>query len=420
MAKTIKAIVCPTCGSNKKTEIKPDYFVCESCKTEYYLDSDDINIIHTNKSSPTYTPPVLKNPKPALITGIFLAFCAFIFLSYFFSQNATTGHTFRVNNGTKEPELDDDQMVLVTNKNNDLIFVTVGLERTGSYENRNEKLVAYFDDTKGKQLKKQELNFSIPKNKASSPFKEKYMSNGDCYIIFNEKELFKVDPDLLEIEELKQDFFHAPELANGIAKLEKQYQSDGFKIQTLDGKSYVFYPLIDRVFAADQLRDEEKKVPPNAVNTTMFKFTSSTSGPVAHLVKYVLKIQVGYPYDDVYFELKDGRPEVRFKPDNLISYEAFLPERAFFNSLILGYNKDLLVILFTLDGNSSSSKQVQALDTKTGAIKWTFDCSTLDKHVNYVPYRALSNPQYTIWEANFGGMVIDNLSGKSVATVDKR
>ncbi|MEO8255300.1 MAG: hypothetical protein ABI554_13045, partial [Flavobacterium sp.] len=51
MAKTIKAIICPNCGSNQKTEIKPDYFVCESCKTEYYLDSDDIHIIHTNNTS---------------------------------------------------------------------------------------------------------------------------------------------------------------------------------------------------------------------------------------------------------------------------------------------------------------------------------------------------------------------------------
>ena len=44
MAKNIKAIKCPNCGSIKKLEIRTDYFRCLNCDTEYFLDDDDINI----------------------------------------------------------------------------------------------------------------------------------------------------------------------------------------------------------------------------------------------------------------------------------------------------------------------------------------------------------------------------------------
>lgn len=44
MAKQIKTIKCPQCGSVRKTEIKPDYFRCDGCTTEYFLDNDDINV----------------------------------------------------------------------------------------------------------------------------------------------------------------------------------------------------------------------------------------------------------------------------------------------------------------------------------------------------------------------------------------
>jgi len=46
MAKNIKAIKCPHCGSIKITTLRPDYYKCDSCGTEFFLDSDDININH--------------------------------------------------------------------------------------------------------------------------------------------------------------------------------------------------------------------------------------------------------------------------------------------------------------------------------------------------------------------------------------
>ncbi|MEO8253916.1 MAG: hypothetical protein ABI554_05955 [Flavobacterium sp.] len=222
----------------------------------------------------------------------------------------------------------------------------------------------------------------------------------------------------MEIQELKQDFFHAPEFANGIAKLEKDYTDDAFKIQTLDGKSYYYLPLIDRIIKADDYYNEQKKIPLGAINTTDFKFMNTDSG--GKLIKYVRKKLLGYSSEDVYFDLKEGKAVVRSNPENLVSLEDFLPDRTFFNPAVIGQNKELLIIRFTLDATQNASCQVQALDVKTGAIRWTFDCSPLDQHVNYFPYKALSNSKVTLLEANFGGLVIDNKTGKVTASVDGR
>jgi tRNA(Ile2) C34 agmatinyltransferase TiaS len=44
MAKTIRPLLCPQCGSPDKTTFGPDQFRCNACQTEYYLDTDDVTV----------------------------------------------------------------------------------------------------------------------------------------------------------------------------------------------------------------------------------------------------------------------------------------------------------------------------------------------------------------------------------------
>lgn len=77
MAKNLKVIKCPNCGSVKKIEIKPDYFLCQNCDTEYVLDDDDININLNHAPNPQQSQAQgLKNNIP-LIIG-FILFISFI------------------------------------------------------------------------------------------------------------------------------------------------------------------------------------------------------------------------------------------------------------------------------------------------------------------------------------------------------
>ena len=56
MATEIKAIKCPQCGSSQKTEIRPRYYRCTSCQTEYFLDDDRRIVEH----EVTYRPPAAR------------------------------------------------------------------------------------------------------------------------------------------------------------------------------------------------------------------------------------------------------------------------------------------------------------------------------------------------------------------------
>ena len=46
MPKHIKALKCPQCGSTRATLIREDHYRCDSCSTEFFLDSDEITIQH--------------------------------------------------------------------------------------------------------------------------------------------------------------------------------------------------------------------------------------------------------------------------------------------------------------------------------------------------------------------------------------
>ncbi len=84
MAKNIKAIKCPNCGSIKKTEIKTDYFRCLNCDTEYFLDNDDININinHTPYQGSQLSPALKKNTTAVVMTVIFLVLTMFMVINY--------------------------------------------------------------------------------------------------------------------------------------------------------------------------------------------------------------------------------------------------------------------------------------------------------------------------------------------------
>ncbi|RZK38211.1 MAG: hypothetical protein EOO90_23010 [Pedobacter sp.] len=43
MPKEIKAIQCPKCGATQKEELRPEYFRCQNCDTEYFLDNEWLN-----------------------------------------------------------------------------------------------------------------------------------------------------------------------------------------------------------------------------------------------------------------------------------------------------------------------------------------------------------------------------------------
>ena len=57
MPKHIKTIKCPQCGSMRATQLREDHYRCDSCSTEFFLDSDDITIHHKHETVPDNSNP---------------------------------------------------------------------------------------------------------------------------------------------------------------------------------------------------------------------------------------------------------------------------------------------------------------------------------------------------------------------------
>ena len=52
MPKHIKALKCPSVVARRATLIREDHYRCDSCSTEFFLDSDDITIHHKIETEP--------------------------------------------------------------------------------------------------------------------------------------------------------------------------------------------------------------------------------------------------------------------------------------------------------------------------------------------------------------------------------
>ncbi len=420
MAKTIKSISCPNCKSIDKKELGNNRFRCENCNTEYFLDDDYTHIVHHHKhygetlSTGNYLRKVIISASVSV--AIFIVVFFIVMFIGKVSYNTDIGSASAYSN---KVDFVDKELVLCKTKANKLLFVLVGIERSGSYPNYKDRLVAYFYDKDAKQLKKQDIEFSLNKNVTGFPFDRQYMSNGDAYIIYNEKALFKVDVEQMEVVELKDDFFNHPELASGVAKIEKFYDQDGFKLLSQDGKSYAFLPVINKLIPSKEIYKNEKKLPPNTVIKTCFKFNTFDSNNRYRLFMYKQKQQTGYLIDEPFFNFEKNnhfgkQTYLRHKTIGFLNYK-LLNERIYFNAKILGYDEHSIFISTTTDAAGNASNKIQKLDTQNGTPVWTVSLSDKDQYVKYTVYKAVFNQNYVMLRTNLGGLVLDNKTGQEVA-----
>ncbi len=418
MAKNIKAIKCPHCGSVDKKDLGDERFECESCGTEYYLDDDYTHIVHHHRnydtpaattSTPQIDPKKLKNYTIGISTLITIIF---IFINLIPAKKSTHTSTY-----SPRTDYENKELVVSKNKKGQLITAFVAVRLEGQYPNYNRTLIAHFYDQDSKLIKKRELKTRIGKT-TGFPIDVKYMSNGDTYIIYNDKILLRIDPDALSLDELGDEFYgQYPELASGVAKVEEAYYQDGLKILSQDGKSYVLLPIIKQIIPADMEYKIAKKTPPNAKDENYYTFCDYDIGK---LVKYTQKSTQGYLRDIPYFDCDDGDisntvPDLRFKKNTLVNYK-YLTNRVFFNAKILGYDDQRVIIKTTLDAADDTPNKVQALNPNNGEVLWTYEFDEPDAS-SPLPQQALSSKDKTIITLVNRAVILDNKTGKKLSEI---
>lgn len=407
MSKEIKPIQCPKCGSTKKLEIRPEYFKCQNCDTEYYLDNDDININH-NVNYNHNTPPVA--PVNRRLVTIIIAVVVFflligIILPLIFSTNSskTTGAEIPINIPNDAYRWSDREVIAFENQAGKLVIAIMGYREYEDDDKKQEtgNYIIFYDALNGKELNKQRLT-ELPQESLNNAAFSKF-DNGDIYAIGNKSILYKIDKVNTRLIKVPADFFaRHEELASGIAQLEfiGSEWGDGLKLVTNDGKRRIFFPIADKVYTEKSTYAAEKTLAiktPGAKTKTYFLFSEKSDDfpdePIK-LMMYTQKDNLGGPNTRPFFQKKDytffyGRKVIsdfRQGGDYVIRYKDLTPGRLYFSPSILYFDNQYVLIMFNATAAGSSNVSVQCLSVPDGRIVFTMPVPK-GRSIDNVAYR---------------------------------
>lgn len=405
MAKSIKAIKCPHCGSIKVSTIRPDYYKCDSCGTEFFLDSDDININH-NYNYPRNNTDQYKAIRIVLFAVVGFIALMFIIgvLSSIFSKKSEPNYSTYSSSNTAEKKEEAEPLewnyasnTLFLDKDNSPHVVVVG--NVGTSRNRfdegkdNKVYIGLFDPKTGKKEWVKQL-METPVELSSSDVNLQVFEDQNLYIIIKSKYIYQLDKNSLTYKSVLENYVKdAPALSTGIAKVEFKYEDYGsaYQIMNNEGQNIAYYPLINKSIPDKQLYDERRKKLPNPTTKTEFTFSSKSSSypeEKIQLIQYTYYYQYGYPRDSPRFSWdkdfggsgiftdRDPYKKVLINPwqikgARLINFKDFTPGRLYFQPVVVAQNDKTLLIAYKPTPAEDDPVQIQLLDISTGAIQKT-------------------------------------------------
>ena len=409
MAKEIKAIKCPQCGSTSKIELKPDVYRCENCKTEYFLDDNNVTVNYNHNYKYSYdhnnsqtTAP--NNIKVVLIIGavIFAITFGVILLTAIFSEdkspsNYATSELVTPEEPEKEYELSIRRTYLLPQSKLDKP-ITLKME-SRSYNAEKDKVkdgyyLGFYQVLSGNRFAEQRILESASSN---ADIKIKQFSNGNSYLIID-GEIYVVDVEKGKIDNVSKTFFSGfKELQVGVATVAFVYDDygDGLIIMTNDGKKFYLYPLAKKLYTEDGFYDAQtsfKTLLPGAKETTLYVFTRKSDDypdEKQQLLKVKYMDNGGAPKDLLdnvswgkdyggsgIFTERDPYTKVLISPytkqrSRVLSWKDLTPGRYYFYPEVLYGSGNNLLIQFKADANPKSTYKLQQVDTQTGQPIWT-------------------------------------------------
>lgn len=422
MAKQIKAIQCPNCGSVNKIEIKPDFYRCESCQTEYFLDNDDVNINYNHNYNNSDSDSK-KLKRPFVIIGFVFAFIILAtILNSFFKSPINQSSTDPTYSAPVIEKKKDDQS-FYTRRHNNYPFLqpssqkpfVIMLETRGynnpKYKSKDGTYLDIYDPINKKLLSEENLN---EKGLSSSDFKFRTFSDGHIYMVNNKTTLFKFDKETLKIENIGNKFFEVNnELEIGVATLEfvNEERGDGLILLTNDGKKRYYYPLIQKLYTEEEFYKAYagfKTLLPNSKEKTIHVFTSKSlefPEDKIQLIKVTYKDNGPGPKDapttmswgkdygrsgiftgnDPYKKLLINAYQKEAK--RVLKLGDLTPDRLYFGASVLLDDGEVLIIQFRANANTASDYKFQKIDRETGAVIWTAELPDGKRFENMIRYK---------------------------------
>lgn len=393
MTKQIKAIKCPQCGSTRVQEMRTDYYNCENCGTDFFLDSDDITIHHKHEykgvPSESLSPEAQKVIRFLTLGGAIAFIVAFIFIAVFNCFGVPDGSGYSGMGNGKEEDFSCNAVTGFANKEGKPMLLVFGTTRSGSYPNEKVTVVyKIMDGVSGKEVQRKELPEIV--GSRSPEVAARLFENGKMQVLFNEKLWYEFDSHTYTLSAVPATRYqNIPDLSSGFATVEFVYDEygDGLKVMTNMGKERYYYPLIGKIYDSDAWREAFSAALPAPQERTAFIFSSKSSDyeeEPLRLVRYTYAYQMGYPRYEPRFgwERKPvfwGNETYRkvFISDyskeksRLIGYEIINPDSRFFSPGVLWSSADEVLICFRPTAAPDAPYNYQLLDGKTGRLKWS-------------------------------------------------
>ena len=419
----IKTIKCPQCGSTRATQLREDHYRCDSCSTEFYLDSDDITIHHKFETE--------RNTSTAKFKRFFLVLLAVtVFFSLIIIGLITFGRSregsLRIGSDEEKISYSIKELATFTTTAGRPIVVIFGSARPTSSSNVDDAkgFVSFFDGETQKLVKKIEL---LEVKGRIQNMDMRRFGDGAFYIVFNEAHLYRLDPSTLDMTEVHGEDYKRPELSQGFAKVVFYYSQfgDALKVKTNLGESFVYYPIADKIYTEREAYAAPLEPLPAPKVATHFTFSLKSSdypNKQLQLIRYRRLEQDGYPCEYPRFQWRswDGKERLIFpyseKRARLQGYEDLTPGAYYFSPGVLDASEDQILITFKPTAAADAKQMLRCLDAQTGKVLWSYSDDENNLNGGSVASRFAGG--YVVVN-NRSSYVISN-EGKLVSSTDYR
>ena len=380
----IKALKCPQCGSTRATKISEDHYRCDSCSTEFYLDSDDITIHHKVETKPA---PNTFLRRLLLIILAPAAFFSLITIGLIVWGSSREGNSEK-GSGEEHMSYACERLIAFSSTAGRPIVVLCGAVRrddsSGDWDHA-KGIIYFFDGETYEIIKKLELPDVTGRVSVTDA---RQFEDGTYYVVLNEKRLFAIDRSTLDVKEIHGEDYKLPELSEGFGKLALYFHEygDALKVETNLGKKFVYYPIANKLYTDQSIfKAYEDKLPAPKLRTR-FTFSEQMMGSdymdeQIQLVRYQTLEQLGYPRRTPHFGWENDRhsyyPKKIFvsqyfvEESRLQSYEDFTPGAYYFSPTVLYESDDQILISFKPTAAADAKKMLRCLDAQTGQVLWS-------------------------------------------------
>ena len=380
----IKALKCPQCGSTRATKISEDHYRCDSCSTEFYLDSDDITIHHKVETKPA--------PNTFLRRLLFIILAPAAFFSLItiglIVWGSSREETSRKGDGEEHMSYACERLMAFSSTAGRPIVVLCGAARrddsSGDWDHA-KGFMYFFDGETYEIIKKLELPDVTGRVSVTDA---RQFEDGTYYVVLNEKRLFAIDRSTLDVKEIHGEDYKLPELSEGFGKVALYFHEygDALEVETNLGKKFVYYPIANKLYTDQSIfKAYEDKLPAPKLRTR-FTFSEQMMGSdymdeQIQLVRYQTLEQLGYPRRTPHFGWENDRhsyyPKKIFvsqyfvEESRLQSYEDFTPGAYYFSPTVLYESDDQILISFKPTAAADAKKMLRCLDAQTGQVLWS-------------------------------------------------